>query len=45
MSHFGRQAWRHDDNNDTLDEIRQWMVERLLKFREVFGPRLDELVK
>ena len=34
-----------DDNNDTLDEIRQWMVERLLKFREVFGPRLDELVK
>ena len=32
-----------DDNNDTLDEIRQWMIERLLKFREVFGPRLAEL--
>ena len=34
-----------DDDDDTLDEIRQWMVERLLKFSEVFGPRLDELAK
>ena len=33
-----------DDNEETLAEIRAWMVERLLKFRRVFGPRLDELV-
>ncbi len=32
-----------DDEVDTLQEIRQWMVEHLLKFKEVFGPRLDEL--
>lgn len=34
-----------DDDNDTLQDIRQWMVKRLLKFKEVFGPRLDELAK
>ena len=34
-----------DDSNDSLEEIRHWMVERLLKFRDVFGPRLDDLVK
>ena len=33
-----------DDDEETLAEIRAWMVERLLKFRRVFGPRLDELV-
>ena len=33
-----------DDDEETLAEIRAWMVERLLKFRQVFGPRLDELV-
>ncbi len=33
-----------DDDEETLGEIRAWMVERLLKFKEVFGPRLDELV-
>ena len=32
-----------DDGDDPLDETRKWMVERLLKFREVFGPRLEEL--
>ena len=32
-----------DEGDDTLTEIRQWMVDRLLKFREVFGPRLNEL--
>ena len=31
-----------DDDQDTLKEIQDWMVERLLKFRDVFGPRLDE---
>ena len=34
-----------DDNQETLDEIRQWMVDRLLAFRRVFGPRLPELVE
>ena len=34
-----------DDNTDTLDEIRGWMVEKLLKFKEVFGPRLAGLAQ
>ena len=34
-----------DDDDDTLEKIRQWMVERLLKFKEVFRPRLNELAK
>ena len=33
-----------NDDEETLDEIRDWMVDRLLKFKEVFGPRLAELV-
>ncbi len=33
-----------DDDEEALAEIRAWMVERLLKFKQVFGPRLDELV-
>ena len=33
-----------DDDPDTLKELQDWMVERLLKFKEVFGPRLAELV-
>ena len=32
-----------NDDEETLDEIRDWMVRRLLKFKQVFGPRLDEL--
>ena len=32
-----------DDDEQTLEAIRDWMIERLLKFKEVFGPRLDEL--
>ena len=34
-----------DDNQETLEEIRQWLIDRLLAFRRVFGPRLPELVK
>lgn len=34
-----------DDDDDALAEIQEWMVENLLKFREVFGPRLAELTK
>ena len=30
-------------DEDRHDEIREWMVDRLLKFKEVFGPLLDEL--
>ena len=32
-----------DDQEETLKEIRRWMIAQLLKFKEVFGPRLDEL--
>ena len=32
-----------DDDQDTLKVIQDWIVERLLKFKEVFAPRLDEL--
>ena len=32
-----------DNDEETLEEIREWMVGRLLKFKKVFGPRLDEL--
>lgn len=33
-----------DDDQETLEEIKTWMVERLLKFKEVFGPKLAEFV-
>ena len=33
-----------DDDDETLQAIRDWMVANLLKFKQVFGPRLDELV-
>ena len=32
-----------DDDDETLEEIREWMVERLLAFKKVFGPRLIAL--
>ena len=32
-----------DDDEKTLEEIRDWMIDRLLKFKRVFGPRLAEL--
>ena len=34
-----------DDNQETLEEISRWMIDRLLAFRRVFGPRLPELVE
>ena len=34
-----------DDADDTLEEIHDWMIDRLLKFKQVFGPRLNELAK
>lgn len=33
-----------DADESTLDDIRQWAIERLLKFKEVFGPGLDRWV-
>ena len=33
------------DDEKMHGEIRNWMVDRLLKFKEVFGPRLAELAK
>ena len=32
-----------DDNQETLKALNDWMIERLLDFRRVFGPRLAEL--
>ena len=34
-----------DDDNDTLAEIQDWMVQNLLKFKQVFDPKLVELTK
>lgn len=33
-----------DEDEETLKDIQDWMVDRLLKFKKVFGPRLAELV-
>lgn len=33
-----------DDDDESLVRTREWMIERLLRFKEVFGPRLAELV-
>ena len=34
-----------DDDTEMLEEIRGWMTEKLLSFKQVFGPRLSELVE
>ncbi len=34
-----------DDDDETLQAIRDWMVANLLKFKQVFGPRLDDLIE
>ena len=34
-----------DDNEETLEEIREWMIDRLIAFERVFGPILTELVE
>ena len=33
-----------EDDAETLAEVQDWMVDNLLKFKQVFGPRLAELV-
>ena len=32
-----------DGDSETLKEIEDWMIDKLLDFKRVFGPRLDEL--
>lgn len=32
-----------DDDEKMLDELRNWMIEKLFDFKRVFGPRLDDL--
>ena len=32
-----------DDNQETLEGVSQWMIDRLLTLKRVFGPRLAEL--
>ena len=34
-----------DDDPEKLEEIREWMIDRLIDFERVFGPRLAELVE
>lgn len=50
VDHFRRQSGimvprngSIDVDEETLEGIQDWMVDRLLKFKEVFGPRLAEL--
>ena len=33
------------DDEEALDEIRTWMIGKLVDFKRVFGPRLDELAR
>lgn len=32
-----------DDDQETLEEVRRWMLDSLLAFKRVFGPRLAAL--
>ena len=32
-----------DDDDETLEEVKSWMIDKLLDFKRVFGPHLDEL--
>lgn len=32
-----------DDNQETLEEVSHWMIDRLLAFKRVFGPKLAKL--
>ena len=34
-----------DDDDESLDELREWMVDKLLALKRVFGPHLAELVE
>ena len=50
-NHFSRQSGIMvpreggiDEDEETLKDIQDWMVDRLLKFKKVFGHRLEKLV-
>jgi hypothetical protein len=32
-----------DSSPDTLEQLKDWAVERLIRFKEVFGPRVKNL--
>ena len=32
-----------DDNQETLEEVNHWMIDHLLAFKRVFGPKLAKL--
>ena len=34
-----------DDDGETLGEIQDWMIQKLLAFKDVFGPRLADLAE
>ena len=34
-----------EDDEETLDKLRNWMIGKLEDFKRVFGPRLDELAR
>ena len=34
-----------DDDDETLEHVRTWMIERLLKFKGVLDPHLKELIR
>ena len=42
---FVEQDGRIDSDEETLEEIHDWMVQKLLDLKQVFGPRLDELAR
>ena len=33
------------DDDETLEDLRQWMASRLLAFRDVFGPRMRNIIQ
>ncbi len=37
-------AGKIEDDQQHLEEIRAWMIDRLLKLKDVFAPRLSELI-
>lgn len=40
-----RRSGSIDEDQETLDDIRRWMIRHLLAFKQTFGPRLPELME
>jgi hypothetical protein len=34
-----------DDDSETLEEIKIWTIERLLKFKEIFRPIIADIIQ